>query len=353
MRAVSREGGDYFSPSEAEIAYQKTLLRKLNLDEATFQALRQKGIAGGVAIGSAHVNELAADAPIWSPNGQFYAGALTYTLTRYLWQQPENESIERVFLNISRKAKDIGSAAKVMQEPLYETSDSQRYQDQPIYLTNPANPYADAVVRQVQEDGQIHYWMGGLASSSLEQSIKGTIFSVVDTAGQELGQIEHQGRGARLLGYGKLVKGAIKSVQPGTLLREKIRGLPTNVTLKVALDDSLGEDLAIAQEILQTMRGVQIVAADQSLAFQIARINDRYKAKVDLNALDVHGVEDDAIGLVEAELQPLVPTFGMPNEPIEDALDRLRSKLQSFRAREILKAMGGVDIAASHHNATL
>ncbi|WP_264323771.1 caspase family protein [Romeriopsis navalis] len=353
VRAVNRPDGGFYDSSEAEIDYQKSLLRKLKLDEVGFQALRQKGIAAGVAIGSANYNELAADAPIWSPNGKFYAGALTYTLTRYLWQQPVNESLDRVFVNISRKARDIGSSAKVIQEPLYQTSNDKHYPQQPIYLSNPANAYADAAVRKVSKEGQIHYWMGGLASSSLDQSIKGTIFSAIDAAGQEVGQIEHQGRGARLVGYGRLVKGAKQAIKPGVLLREKVRGLPTDVKLKVALDESLGVDLTVAREVLQEMRGVEVVEADQPVAFQIARMNDRYQSRA---GVDTHGVKDleqHTVGLVEGELQPLVPTFGMPNEPIEDAMDRLRSKLQSFRAREILKAMGGVDVASGNQRGTL
>lgn len=353
VRALSREGGGYFTPGPEELSYQQRLLAKLGWTESEFAARRQKGIAAGVAIGSAQHSELAADAPIriQTDSGPqlFHAGALTYTLTRYLWQQPVSESIDRIFLNIAHKAYEVGKGSNTIQQPLYDTQDD-RYKAEPIYLAKPTAPYAAAVVSYVVAGGQINYWMGGISTANLENNAAGTIFSVVDGQGQPIGKVEHQGQGERLTGYGKLIQGSLSAIRRGALLREEVRGLPTNLKLKVALDESLGGDLERAKALLQGTRGVELVATSQAMDLRIGRINDRYRTQFSQTQSqsnrDIIALKENSVGLMEDKLKPLSPTFGIPNESIEDAIDRLRPRLQSFLAATILRAMGGVDVAS-------
>ena len=87
-RAVdSKFGGGEATPSENELAYQEKWMSGLDISEAELLELRTAGIAKGIAIGSARKNQLAADASFGKNENAFSAGAFTYTLTRYLWQQ--------------------------------------------------------------------------------------------------------------------------------------------------------------------------------------------------------------------------------------------------------------------------
>ena len=107
FRAVGSrmDGKNYASPSPGELEFQKQLIKDAGLSESDVKKLRSQGIAKGVAIGSANYDQLAADAPF--DGGAFYAGAFTYLLTRYLWQQSVNESTGTVFVSLARATPEV------------------------------------------------------------------------------------------------------------------------------------------------------------------------------------------------------------------------------------------------------
>ncbi len=332
-------------PSQRELDYQKDWLKKLNLDEPAFQKLRRAGIAAGVAIGSVQYDQLAADAKI----DDFYAGALTYTLTRYLWQQPNNESIDTVFANIASRTQEIGKSAESTQQPLFDVSAASLRQ-QPIYLSQTAAPFADAIVRKVIAPDQIVYWLGGVSARSLTANQAGTLYSVVNAKGETIGQIKHLTRSG-LQGVGQLVQGALTDLQPGTLLREKVRGLPTNLKLRIGLDPSLGSDLEIAKAALSGIPRIEVVASKEAMDYRFGRITPAYKQQF---ARFAPNLGEGAIGLFSPALTPMTATFGdIPGESIGDSIERLRPRLQSLLAAMVLKTMGGIDTGSNQRDRTL
>jgi hypothetical protein len=337
----SRQNGlDTASPSQVELAFQEKLMKDLGLSESEFQRLRQQGIAKGVAIGSAQYDQLAADAPF--DNEAFYAGAFTYLLTRYLWQQSVDEAIGTVFVNLARSTRDVSNRARVVtQEPLF-AANPERHRQQPTYFLKPPTPFAEAVVRSISPNGQIEFWLGGISSSSLNDSKRGSIFSVIDKAGKEIAQIEQTDRKG-LVATGRLKTGKLANLQPGALLRERVRGLPTNLKLRVGLDPSLGKDLQTVKAALQNQGRIEIVASDQVMNYRLGRMTATYQnllSQQDIATLPKVG----STGLFTGDLRPLAATFGDPEETIEAAIERLAPRLQAFLAAEVLKAIGGVDV---------
>jgi hypothetical protein len=345
VRTMNANGRPQGSPSKMELEYQRQWLDKLKLDEAKFQALREAGIAAGVAIGSVQYDQLAADATF----DGFRAGALTYTLTRYLWQQPVNEAISTVFANIASRTQEIGKSSLSDQRPLYDVkTDSLR--QQPIYLSQTAMPFADAVVRKVIAQDQIIYWLGGVSERSLRANQEGTLYNVINAKGEAIGQVKHLTRSG-LQGVGQLVSGTLTDVQTGTLLRENVRGLPTNLKLRVGLDPSLGNDLEAARTALSTIPRVEVVASDQPMDYRFGRITPTYKQQFTKFAPELN---TGAIGLFSPAVTPMPATFGtIPNESVADSLDRLRPRIQSLLATMVLKAMGGIDAGTNGRSRTL
>ena len=84
----SRDGGKFLYPSPKELEYQQQWLKRLNLSPQEFINLRRKAVAPGVVIAGAKSDQFAADVPF----DDFSAGAFSYTLTRYLWQQTAAQS---------------------------------------------------------------------------------------------------------------------------------------------------------------------------------------------------------------------------------------------------------------------
>ncbi len=339
FRTVSSRQGDtgLSLPSEAEVELQNRLMADLGLSEETLQKLRHQGNAKGVAIGSAHYDQLAADAPF--DNGSFHAGAFTYLLTRYLWQQSTNESIGTVFANLRRSARDI-SNRMVSQEPLIAANPAGNG-EKPTYFLQPQVSFAEAVVRSVSPNGEIQYWLGGVSSINLSANQTGSIFGAIDGSGKEIAQIEQtQRRG--LLATGRLRVGNLAAIQPGTLLREQVRGLPVDLKLRVGLDPSLGADLAVVKARLQPLSRIEVVDSTQSMNYRIGRMTAAYQTQVYQHA----GIPLPAVGsmgLFTADLRPLTATFAAPGESAEAAIGRLHPPLMNFLAAEIIKAIGGED----------
>ncbi|MEM0979260.1 MAG: caspase family protein, partial [Cyanobacteria bacterium P01_H01_bin.58] len=224
----ARDGGNSLTMSEAEQAYQEQLLSKLDLSSSEFIQQRRAGIAKGVAIASAKRDQFAADAPF----EDFYAGAFSYVLTQYLWQQTGTATFDATVGNVARTTTQVSFSG---QQPQFEVQPGSGYSSRPIYFTQQAGTPAEAVIVKIQgSDAEV--WLGGVDSRSLEAFEQGAVLSGVNAAGQSRGLVRLTGRQG-LIGRGQLLETALPS---GALLQEQTRGVPTNVTLKIGLDNSLG-----------------------------------------------------------------------------------------------------------------
>lgn len=348
FRAVpSRVDGDrYASPSPAELELQQKLMKDLGISEVDLAKMRQQGIAKGVAIGSAQFDQYAADAPF--DNETFHAGAFTYLLTRYLWQSDTNESIKAAFVNLARSTKDLAANSKypIEQFPIF-AANPESNGDQRAYFLAPTNRWAEAVVRDVKSDGRIEYWLGGVSSLSLAASDKGGLWAVVDDKGNEIAELEQTGR-TGLTAMGKLRTGQLSSLQRGTLLREKIRGLPTDLKLRVSLDESLGNQMEAAKVALQKLERVQIVKTEQGADCILGRMTPVVLQQVKRGQTQRGGVlpTTETVGLFLTGLRPIAPTFSdKPGESAQAAVERLQGRLKSLLAGKLLKLVTGSDAA--------
>ncbi|NJN10689.1 MAG: DUF4384 domain-containing protein [Richelia sp. RM1_1_1] len=340
FRAVSSRlnSGESAQPSETELEFQRRWMKDLQLSEAKLYDMRRKGIAKGVAIGSAQFDQFAAEAKF--DNDTFHCGAFTYILTRYLWQASSVEGIGNTFVNLERSTNDLAIKSSMYQTPIIAANPETNSQ-KPTFFLNPVKPWAEAVVRKVKPGGEIEYWLGGISALSLEAKPKGIIWALINTKGQEIGEIEQQGRKG-LVGYGKLTKGESKNVQLGVLLREKIRGIPENLKLRVGLDVSLGEQLEIAKASLASIDRIEVVSTGAE--YILGRMTSSYLQQVKPKKIrDLPVV--DSFGLFLPGLTPLANTFQKSGESASSAVERLQGRLISLLAGKLLKLITGSDAA--------
>lgn len=339
-RFSSRVDGErYAGPSPAELELQWRLMKDLNISEAQLADMRKQGIAKGVAIGSAQFDQYAADAAF--DNARFHAGAFTYLLTRYLWQSASKESIGTAFVNLTRSTQALANQSSVNQAPIFAANPTTNGQ-QPAYFLTPTTPWAEAVVREVKPDGQIEYWLGGVSSLSLAASDTGGLWAVLDADGKEMAELEQTGR-KKLMATGKLRTGQLKSLKRGTLLREKIRGIPPDLKLQVGLDASLGNELAAAKAALQNLSYVQLASADADCI--VGRVTPTLQQQVKQGQRDISVPTAESTGLFLAGLRPIAPTFKQPGESGQAAVDRLQGRFKSLLAGKLLKLITGSDAA--------
>ncbi|MDB9496582.1 caspase family protein [Spirulina major CS-329] len=326
-------------PSALELDYQEQWRSRLGWSPTDFQARRQRGIAQGIAIGSARRDQLAADARFEG----FFAGALTYLLTRYLWQLPLNQPIERVFVDLQRSTKDVANVNGVAQEPVFEAAIAGDRQELPYFLSL-ARPAAEAVVLK-QEGAQVYFWLGGVSAQSLRNFTSGAILTTIARENQPAVDIEQLQREG-LRGLGRIISGA-GTVQPGDLLREKIRGVPPDLNLRVGLDQSLGAERAQWQAALQTLTGLTTVPVEPGRSLDIIL------GRLTVDPAPTSRPEPPSgnrWGLLTPSLTPIAASFGPAAEPLSTAIARLTVKLKTLLATRLLKSL--VNEQASTLNVT-
>lgn len=318
-------------PSEEEIEYQARWLKELNWAEDDFQRERQTGVARGVAIGSALCDQLAIDALI---DVDLYAGGFTYLLTRYLWQQPTSQATETVYSTLIRSTRSFAETKRhtTEQVPLFEFAPGKGYERSPIYFTTVTTPPAEAVI--TNKDA-LEFWLGGISSQALRTSAPGSTFSILDAEGQTIGELEQTSR-TGFMGYGRLISGDIDQLQNGQLLREKVVGLPGELTLKVGVDPSLGEQRTQAETELATVSRVDVVSVSDAMDVLLARFTED-----DAQLLQQSGTTTippvGSVGLFTADRTLFdANTFGPVDEPVIAAINRLRPRFKRMLADQVL-----------------
>jgi len=323
FRVRARSGGSQLQSGDAEQVYQGQWLQKLNLSPEEFKRRRRLGVAKGVVIASTKRDQLAADAPF----NDFFAGAFTYLMTQYLWQQPSSQSFASTIPNIARSTTRLSFTS---QEPLAEYQPGSDYAKRPVYFISEQTPPAEAVITKV-EGNQAQLWLGGLDPKSLEAFEAGAILSVVDSQGREQGQVQLESRQG-LVGQAKL----LNAVQPGALLQERVRGIPSNLNLKIGLDASLGNEASLAKQALAAIpRMAALPLQQQEVQYILGRMTPAYRQQLSSTSGTLPGV--GSLGLF-SPAQELIPnSFGLAGETVPDAIKRLRPKLQSLLAAHLVK----------------
>ncbi|WP_375494323.1 caspase family protein [uncultured Nostoc sp.] len=339
LRVRSRDGGPKFQPSQAELDYQRQWLGKLGLSEQKFLELRRKGVAKGVVIASAKREQLAADVCF----DDFYAGAFTYLLTQYLWQQSGNEPVNRAIVNVARNTKVLAGVKGNYQDPDLETNFSKENTNAPIYFSRFSALPAEAVVTQVNKD-QVKLWLGGIDSQSLEAFKKDMILTVLDPQGGERGLVKLGDRQG-LIADGKLLTTARAEIpiQPGTLLQERIRSIPSDLTLKIGLDKSL--DNNTAQQVTQALRSINRIEPKPlgtvEVQYIFGRMTDAKHQQLQKQRV-ANLPTVGSFGLFLPSQDQIVPaSFGNSKETVSEAVKRLQPKLESLLAARIVKQMLG------------
>ena len=169
FRARARDGGNKVEISPEERSYQDKWLSRLNLSREEFVKGYRAGVAKGVVLAATNPTQTAIDARF---NG-FPAGAFTYLLTQYLWQQ--TSTVDSAIAYVNQQIPQ-----EFNQTPRYEVKVGSGYERQPLYFINTPSPAADAVITEVKGN-QAKLWLGGVDLAAIED---GTVFSIINSKGK-------------------------------------------------------------------------------------------------------------------------------------------------------------------------
>jgi hypothetical protein len=318
--------GDKLNPSPEEIAYQKGWMERLQLSEAELARRRCAGVAKGVVFASAQREQEALDAEF----GGFSAGAFTYLMTQYIWQQTGN--VGSAIAQITTVMNSLSSQVPLADGDLKK----------PVYFINKQVPPTDAVITKVEGD-KATLWLGGVDSESLEAFQPGATFAIVNDKGQISGKLQLISPRSGLKGEAKLVeKGANASLKPGMLLQESSRVVPADLKLSIGLDPSLGGETNAAKQELSAINRIEAVLAQSGnvpypggVQYIFSRMTADYQQKLQKQVANLPAV--GSIGLFTSGLELVPKSFDEPGETVTAAVKRLEAKLKSLLAVRIIK----------------
>jgi len=186
--------------------------------------------------------------------------------------------------------------------------------------------------------------LGGLDSQSLEAFDKDAIFTIVDAKGGDRGLVKLESRQG-LIGKGTLLNTSTQRVQlqPGTLLQERIRSIPNNLTLKIGIDHAF--DHNTAQQATQALQALKRIEPKSLGTVEVQYIfgrmtQDRYQKLQRKQVSNLPAV--NSFGLFLPSLEQIIPaSFGNSSETVSAAVMRLQPKLKSLLAARIVKQVLG------------
>jgi hypothetical protein len=334
VRAVPRlEGGELFDPSPTERELQSRLRADLNLSQADYIRQRREGVAKGAVLASARREQYAADAPF----DDFYAGAFTYTMSRYLWQQTQAEGMGNALLRIALSAKTQADLKGLDQDPEAEYYPGSSHEQDPFFFLSPDSPPAEAIITDVQGK-RFTCWLGGVEPSTLD-AFDSAEFAIVDRQGTEQGQVKLTSRNG-LQAEGVLIKAASPDAfKVGAFLQEKVRGIAADVPLEIAVDESLGSDLLAVEQALAQVLRLKVLPQGQGGQYLFVRVTAADHQRWNKGqAEEIPAI--GSLGLATPGLDAYVSgSFSAPGTPIATAVDRLLPKFKLLLAGRLLQLM--------------
>ncbi|QSJ14827.1 caspase family protein [Nostoc sp. UHCC 0702] len=324
---IRSANGDNLQPSPEEIAYQQRWIKQLKLDSEQLLNLRCASQRKGIAFAAAKNEQLAADATF----DGFSAGAFTYLMTQYLWQQ--TGSGRNMISQITYSIKSLSG-----QEPLIDGDESK-----PVYFINNKVPPTDAVIIK-GEGKQATLWLGGVDKESLETFTKGAIFTIINNQGKTSATVKLVSPRRGLIAQAELADNrGINSLKPGMLLQESTRIIPADLKLSIGLDPSLAGDTNAAKKAIETINRIAAIPAQNQnppypngVQYIFSRMTNSYRQKLQQQLTENLPVVN-SIGLFTEGLELVSQSFGDAKETVKDAVQRLETKLKSLLAARILK----------------
>lgn len=323
-----------------EEKYQEQLLAAAKLSRTEFAAQRQQGVPKGVLLAASRADQSAIDASFAGTP----AGIFTYVLTRYLWLQAGEDSVNQMIAStattMQRILQEYFPTAGLIQQPEFNArqgSDSlpETLRDrasQRVYFTNRRNPSAEAIVTGVQGN-QVNLFLGGIDPRSLEAFGKGATFVLPDGRGQVRVESRDQ-----FTAKGVWVSEGRATIAPGTFLQERSRAIPSDLTLRIGLDPSLGQELESARQTLKAInkRIEPVSIQQQDVHYLLGRVTQDYGQQLQkLNLKKLPAVGSVALFSPAADL--ILGSDGSASEQVTDAVNRLKPKLKSLLAARLVK----------------
>lgn len=321
-----------------------------NADLALQQQLRNQkpfhATLPGALLAAAAPGQLATEAR-WSG---LSAGLFTYALTRHLWHTTAATTLR---FSMQQVREQVEQLARQEQQPQLRVERNQTATLSPYFLNGVPVTGADGVVIGVEEGGHTaKLWLAGLPATIIEQYGANSLLTLVNETQPGLAPVYLQvltrdGLSAKARIYrADMPPDAIANLPVATVgqfVRERVRVLPRNVGLVVALDSSLDriERVDAISAFTAIPRVSSAIAGEQAADYLFSKISTPPPTQVATTNLTgvvppTSGTTPSSYGLFSLGQEAIPNTAGESGEAVKVAIRRLVPKLQTLLAVKLL-----------------
>ncbi|MEA5597524.1 caspase family protein [Rivularia sp. UHCC 0363] len=314
-----------------EIEFQKQLNKKIAADKLS------------VLLGSNFNSKDLAKEMLFP---EFSAGLFTYALTQYLWETTSAKT--RIQTSLSRVGSSMLSLGSFQEPVLLENKNQTKVLAADNFLSNSVLG-ASGAVTGVEADGKtVKLWLGGIPPQLLEYYGDNSRFTVYDRASPSITPLVLRSRnGLKAKATFKQVNDNQETPQVGQLVREKVRVLPKDINLKIALDEVSLERIerVDATSAFASIERVLTVTGEQPADYLFAKLPET-------QANSLMGMSSSRYGLFTLGGSLIPDTLGEEGEALKVAVYRLASKLKTLLAAKLWKmtqneATSGLSVKAT------
>jgi len=305
-----------------EIEFQKQLTKKIAPDKLS------------VLLASSSSSKDVAKEIVFS---DFSAGLFTYALTQYLW---ETTAAKKIQINLSRVGSSMLSLGNKQEPVLLKKSNQTKALIAANVLPKPI-PGAEGTVTDVEDDGKtVHLWLGGIPPHVLEYYEVNSRFTFYSAESPSTTPLVLRSRN------GLKAKATLKQVnkqqitpQIGEMVRERVRVLPNDINLTIALDDvSLEriERVDATSAFASINRVSSVIAGEQPADYLFGKLPETEVPDTEVNnAMAMSSSSRYGLFTLGGELIP--DTLGEEGEALKVAVYRLAPKLKTLLAAKLWK----------------
>jgi len=323
VRSLNRSAASTLS--EKDLDFAETLKTELNqIDRTSESLINQAQTLRGVVITATGPQQIATETD-W---GGFHAGVFTHTLTHSLWEAISASNIQ---ISLTRSAQSIERLLGPQQQPRLFGKD-QGQTIVPYYAFSDLFG-AEAVITGVEREGNINLRLVGIPPATLKDYGVNSIFSFPGKYGEdssaEFKLTHHDGLNARA----RWQQGNTP-LQVGQGLQEKIRVIPRNPGLIIALEANLGRiERVDATSAFSSVGEVSalITAGEGSADYVFS------KGQALQGNPPIKNIVENGYGLFSVGGMPIPSTVGTQTEAVKSAVMRIVPKLQTLLAAKLCR----------------
>jgi len=305
-----------------EIEFQKQLAKKIAPDKLSV-----------LLASSSNSQDLAKEIIL----SDFSAGLFTYALTQYLWETTAAKTIQISLSRVGSSMLSLGSK----QEPVLLKKNNQTKALIAANVLSKPIAGAEGAVTNVEDDGKtVHLWLGGIPPQVLEYYGINSRFTFYSAASPSTTPLVLRSRnGLKAKATFKQVKNQQITPQIGQLVRERVRVLPKDINLKIALDDLSLERIerVDATSAFASIESVSsVIAGEQPADYLFAKLPETQISDTKVNnSMAMSSSSRYGLFTLGGELIP--DTLGEEGEALKVAVNRLAPKLKTLLAAKLWK----------------